>query len=85
MSNKDVTEVSQLGAAPIVLGRVPLTYTLQHAAAALDLSIPTLRRLERAGRLRFVRIGGRTLVCANSLQALASGGSRGPATEGPGK
>ena len=50
-----------------------ISYTLQNAAAAVDLSIATLRRLEKAGRLRFVRIGGRTLVCARSLRALASG------------
>lgn len=49
-----------------------ISYTLQNAAAAVDLSIATLRRLERAGRLRFIRVGGRTLVCARSLHALAS-------------
>ena len=46
--------------------------TLQNASTAVDLSIATLRRLEKAGRLRFIRIGGRTLVCARSLHALAS-------------
>ena len=49
-----------------------ISYTLQNASEAVDLSIATLRRLEKAGRLRFIRIGGRTLVCARSLHALAS-------------
>jgi hypothetical protein len=49
-----------------------IAYTLQNAADAIDLSIATLRRLEKAGRLRFIRIGGRTLVSAKSLRALAS-------------
>ena len=50
-----------------------VSYTLQNAAAAVDLSVATLSRLEKAGRLRFIRIGGRTLVCAHSLHALAAG------------
>ncbi len=49
-----------------------ISYTLQTAAEVVDLSIATLRRLEKAGRLRFIRIGGRTLVCAKSLHALAA-------------
>lgn len=47
-----------------------ISYTLKSAAEAVDLSIATLRRLNKAGRLRFIRIGGRTLVCARSLHAL---------------
>ncbi len=50
-----------------------ISYTLRNAAAAIDLSIATLRRLEKAGRLRFIRVGGRTLVCARSLHALTAG------------
>ena len=49
-----------------------ISYTLQTAAEVVDLSIATLHRLEKAGRLRFIRIGGRTLVCAKSLHALAA-------------
>jgi hypothetical protein len=49
-----------------------ICYTLQNAADAVDLSIATLRRLNKAGRLRFIRIGGRTLVCAKSLHLLAA-------------
>jgi excisionase family DNA binding protein len=48
-----------------------ISYTLKNAAEVVDLSVATLRRLEKAGRLRFIRIGGRTLVCARSLHALA--------------
>jgi len=47
-------------------------YTLQNASKVVDLSIATLRRLEKAGKLRFIKIGGRTLVCARSLHALAA-------------
>ena len=50
-----------------------ISYTLRHASDAVDLSIATLRRLNKAGRLRFIRIGGRTLVCARSLHALTTG------------
>jgi excisionase family DNA binding protein len=49
-----------------------ISYTLRNAADVVDLSVATLRRLEKAGKLRFIRIGGRTLVCARSLHALAS-------------
>ena len=49
-----------------------LSYTLQNASTAVDLSIATLRRLEKAGRLKFIRIGGRTLVCTRSLHSLAA-------------
>jgi hypothetical protein len=47
-----------------------LTYTLAAAAAASGLSIATLRRHEKAGRLSFHKVGGRTLVNATSLRAL---------------
>jgi hypothetical protein len=50
-----------------------ISYTLRNAADAVDLSIATLRRLNKSGRLRFIRIGGRTLVCARSLHALTMG------------
>ena len=50
-----------------------ISYTLRNAADAVDLSIATLRRLNKSGRLRFIRIGGRTLVCARSLHALTKG------------
>ena len=56
---------------PATAGNQRITYTLQNASTAVDLSIATLRRLEKAGRLKFIRIGGRTLVCARSLHSLA--------------
>ena len=61
---------------PVSFPNVPgqrIAYTLQNASDAVDLSVATLRRLNKAGRLRFIRIGGRTLVCARSLHALAGG------------
>jgi hypothetical protein len=58
---------------PLASSDERISYTLQNAAIVVDLSTATLRRLEKAGRLRFIRIGGRTLVCARSLHALAAG------------
>jgi excisionase family DNA binding protein len=48
----------------------PLAYTLSDATAACGLSRSTLYRHAKAGRLRLVRVGGRTLVDAASLRVL---------------
>lgn len=48
----------------------PLSYTLNAAAAASGLSRSTLYRHGAAGKLRLVKVGGRTLVDAASLRAL---------------
>lgn len=48
----------------------PLAYTLNAATAASGLSRSTLYRHSAAGRLKLVRVGGRTLVDAGSLRAL---------------
>ncbi|MBL6079702.1 helix-turn-helix domain-containing protein [Belnapia sp. T18] len=48
----------------------PLTHTLNNAAHITGLSRSTLYRHAHAGRLRLVRVGGRTLVDAASLRAL---------------
>ena len=50
-----------------------LTLTLQRAGAITGVSVATLRRDEKADRLRFVKLGGRSLVEASSLQALLFG------------
>ena len=47
-----------------------LTYTLPDAAIMCGLSVATLRRREAEGMLRFVRVGGRTLVPSDSLRAM---------------
>lgn len=47
-----------------------LSYTLTEAARVTGLSIATLRRHAKAARLRFFKVGGRTLVCAASLRSL---------------
>ena len=49
---------------------VPLTHTLADAAHLTGLSRSTLYRHAAAGRLRLVKVGGRTLVDAGSLRAL---------------
>ncbi len=48
----------------------PLAYTLSAASAACGLSRATLYRHAKTGRLRLVKVGGRTLVDAASLRAL---------------
>ena len=48
----------------------PLAYTLSAAYAACGLSRSTIYRHAKAGHLRLVRAGGRTLVDAASLRAL---------------
>ena len=54
---------------------VPLTYTLNDATKVSGLSRSTLYRHARAGRLRLVKVGGRTLVDADSLRALLGTGA----------
>jgi excisionase family DNA binding protein len=46
--------------------------TLQSTAKVLDLSVATVRRLEKLGKLRFVRVGGRTMVDPKTVRALAA-------------
>jgi excisionase family DNA binding protein len=46
--------------------------TLQSTAKVLDLSVATIRRLEKQGKLRFVRVGGRTMVDPQTVRALAA-------------
>ena len=47
-----------------------LTYGLKDSAAVSGLSVSTLYRYAKAGRLRLVKVGARTLVDAASLLAL---------------
>ena len=47
-----------------------LTHTLNDAAQITGLSRSTLYRHAASGRLRLVKVGGRTLVDAASLRAL---------------
>ena len=50
-----------------------LSLTLQKAAEITGISVATLRRHHHAERLVFIKIGGRTLVDARSLEALLFG------------
>jgi excisionase family DNA binding protein len=50
-----------------------LSYTLQEAAAVTGLSVATLRRHEKAGRIAFHKVGGLTLIPATSLRAMVGG------------
>jgi hypothetical protein len=47
-----------------------ITYGLKDSAAVSGLSVSTLYRHAKAGRLRLVKVGARTLVDAASLLAL---------------
>jgi hypothetical protein len=49
-----------------------LTTTLPRASSITGLSISTLRRHAAANRLLLLKVGGRTLVHADSLRALLS-------------
>ena len=61
-------------AEPIPARSAPLPHTLTHtlndAARITGLSRSTLYRHAAAGTLRLVKVGGRTLVDADSLRAL---------------
>ena len=50
-----------------------LTLTLRRASDVTGISIATLRRHEQAARLVFIKVGGRTLVDARSLETLLFG------------
>jgi excisionase family DNA binding protein len=47
-----------------------ISYTLKEAARITGLSVSTIRRHHGSGRLRFFRVGGRTLVDGASLRRL---------------
>lgn len=49
---------------------IPLTHTMTDASSVTGLSRSTLYRHAAAGKLRLVKVGGRTLVDAASLRAL---------------
>lgn len=67
---RSATAVSNSSSAGGRPAAAPLAYTLDQAAAACGLSRSSLYRHGKAGRLRLVRVGGRTLVTADSLRAL---------------
>ncbi len=64
------SEPATRSAPPHLPGSGALTHTLNDAARITGLSRSTLYRHASGGRLRLVKVGGRTLVCAASLRAL---------------
>jgi excisionase family DNA binding protein len=50
--------------------RAALAFTLSEASAQSGLSVSTLRRLAKRGKLHLLRVGGRTLVGGDSLRRL---------------
>lgn len=50
-----------------------LSYTVKEACEATGLGVTTIYELIKAGRLRKVKIGTRTLIPRSSLEALLSG------------
>lgn len=51
----------------------PLAYSIKEACAASSLGRTSIYAHIAAGRLRAVRVGGRTIIPADSLRALLSG------------
>lgn len=51
----------------------PLAYSLKDACALSSLGRTTLYTHINSGRLKAIRIGGRTIIPADSLHALLSG------------
>lgn len=56
-------------------GNDKLAYSFKEACKATSLSKTTLYSYVAAGKLRVVRIGGRTVIPAESLRELVAGGS----------
>jgi excisionase family DNA binding protein len=57
------------------LSSAKLGYSIREACEATSLGKTTVYNHIAAGRLRTVRVGGRTIVLADSLRALLEGGS----------
>lgn len=51
----------------------PLAYSIKEACAASSLGRTSIYSHISAGRLRAIRVGGRTVIPADSLRALLSG------------
>lgn len=51
----------------------PLAYSIKEACAASSLGRTSIYAHIAAGRLRAIRVGGRTVIPAESLRALLSG------------
>jgi excisionase family DNA binding protein len=51
----------------------PLAYSIKDACSASSLGRTTLYSYIAAGRLKAIRVGGRTLIPAESLHTLLSG------------
>lgn len=51
----------------------PLAYSIKEACAASSLGRTSIYAHIAAGRLRAIRVGGRTVIPADSLRALLSG------------
>jgi len=54
----------------------PRAYRVPDACRALGVGRSTLYKLASAGKLRLVRIGGRTVVPGNEVSRLATEGSK---------
>jgi excisionase family DNA binding protein len=52
----------------------PLAYSVKEASKVSSLGKTTLYRHANRGSLRMIRIGGRTVITAESLHALLEGG-----------
>ena len=52
-----------------------IAYSINEACAATSLGRTSIYKFLSSGRLRAVRVGGRTVIPADSLEALIAGGA----------
>lgn len=55
------------------IGKSKLAYSINEACAATSLGRTSIYAYIASGRLRAVRVGGRTVIPADSLEALIAG------------
>lgn len=65
-----------MNAPATALNETPRAYRVPDACRALGVGRSTLYKLASAGKLRLVRIGGRTVVPGNEVSRLATEGTR---------
>jgi excisionase family DNA binding protein len=51
----------------------PIAYSIKQACELSSLGKTTIYRIAQLGKLRLIRVGGRTVVSADSLHALLEG------------
>lgn len=73
MPNLNHLNHSLPGGLPLPPGAVRLAHSVENAAALLDVGRTTVFELIRTGRLRAVKLGGRTLIPDAALRDFLAG------------